>query len=86
MKRWLLPMLMIVSFLFLDMNVLFAQGEFLTNKIDVAVNSYGRIRIYSLPDTLKQVERLSVLVATGPDAVFDYQNDQHPSWKLCSMK
>ncbi len=90
MKRFLLSSIMIISFFILDMKVSFAQGEFFTNKIDVAVNSYGRIRIYNLPDEIKQVERLSALVATGQDAVFDYQNDQdiedstrlvdNPSW------
>ncbi len=80
----------IFFFLLLSPQLLLAQGEFFTDNLDVYVNDYGRIRIYSLPDTIKQLERASLLVATAPDAVFDYYNDQdvedstrlvdNPSW------
>ena len=89
MKRLFQLILLFFLLLFSD-QLLFAQAEFFTDKLDVYVNAYGRIRIYSLPDTLKQLERASLLVATAPDAVFDFYNDQdvedstklidNPSW------
>ena len=75
MKKWLQQLILLVI-LVLSNQSMFAQAEFFTDKMDVYVNAYGRIRIYSLPDTIKQLERASLLVATAPDAVFDYYNDQ----------
>lgn len=43
--------------------------------MNVYVSEYGRVSIFSLPDTIRQLYRASLLVGTGPDAVFDLQND-----------
>lgn len=54
---------------------LFAQVIFSTGQIDVNVNSYGRIRLLTTADQVRHLQRASVLVGTGPNAVWDYQND-----------
>ncbi|MCB0742312.1 MAG: T9SS type A sorting domain-containing protein [Ignavibacteriae bacterium] len=66
-------------FLFLTYsNAIFAQPSFNTGEFAITVNDYGRIRLYT-PDTseagLRQLERMSILVAGAPYQVFDYQND-----------
>jgi hypothetical protein len=54
----------------------YAQAAFNTGEIGVYVGEYGRFQIYT-PDTAGtiQLERLSILVGVGPNAVFDYQLD-----------
>ena len=52
----------------------YSQATFSTGAMDVGVSQYGRIRLYT-PDGTRQLQRASILVATAPDAVFDYQND-----------
>ncbi len=37
--------------------------------------TYGKVSLYTLPDTIRQIYQTTVLVGTGPDAVFDYYND-----------
>lgn len=54
---------------------LFAQAVFSTGQIDVNVNTYGRIRLFTTADQVRHLQRASVLVGVGPDAVWDYQND-----------
>ena len=50
--------------------------EFETGGIAVRVSSYGRIRAYAPAlDNVLQVERLTALVGSGANAVFDYWND-----------
>lgn len=53
----------------------FAQATFSTGQIDVNVNTYGRIRLFTTGDQVRHLQRASVLVGVGPDAVWDYQND-----------
>lgn len=36
---------------------------------------YGRVRVYSDSLTTRQIDRSSLLVASAPNAVFDYTND-----------
>lgn len=76
MKKTLLFVLLLVSLILCFNTKSSAQVDLYLNEINVYINSYGRIQIYTLPDTIKQIERLSVLVASASDAVFDYNNDQ----------
>jgi len=39
------------------------------------VSEYGKIILYSLPDTIEQLDRMSVLVGTGSGTVFDERED-----------
>lgn len=52
----------------------FAQS-FYTGKIGVTLSIYGRVRVFSDSLTTRQIDRSSLLVATAPDAVFDYIKD-----------
>ncbi|HVO72795.1 MAG TPA: T9SS type A sorting domain-containing protein [Ignavibacteriaceae bacterium] len=45
------------------------------NNLNVYVSDYGRVALYSLPDTIRQVWRTSLLVGTGIDDVFDLIQD-----------
>jgi hypothetical protein len=54
---------------------IFAQATFSTGQIDVNVNTYGRIRLFTTSDQVRHLQRASVLVGVGPNAVWDYQND-----------
>jgi hypothetical protein len=76
MKKTLLVVFVIVSFMLVDSVSVYAQAAFNTGELGVIVNSYGRIRIYT-PDTsgVTQLERMTILVGVGPNAVFDYQKD-----------
>ena len=76
MKRLLLVVSAILSFLLVDVGALYAQAAFNVGEFGVTVNSYGRVRIYT-PDTsgIRQLERMTILVGIGPNAVFDYQKD-----------
>lgn len=53
----------------------FAQATFSTGQIDVNVNTYGRIRLFTTGDQVRHLQRASALVGVGPNAVWDYQND-----------
>jgi hypothetical protein len=76
MKKTLLITSAIISLLLVDAVSLYAQAAFNTGELGVTVNSYGRIRIYT-PDTsgVQQLERITILVGTGLNSVFDYQKD-----------
>jgi len=52
----------------------FAQS-FYTGKIGMNLSIYGRVRVYSDSLTTRQIDRSSLLVASAPNAVFDYTND-----------
>jgi len=52
-----------------------AQVDLYIGKLNVYVTEYGRIAIYTMPDTIRQIYRVTTLVGTGEDAVFDYDND-----------
>jgi hypothetical protein len=67
------------NLLFLAVMMLFitgsySQASFNTGALEVYVNQYGRIRLYT-PDGIQQLERASILVGTSPTTVFDYTND-----------
>jgi hypothetical protein len=64
------------ALIFISTVATYAQAAFNTGEFGVYLGSYGRFQIYT-PDTAGtiQIERLSILVGIGPNAVFDYQND-----------
>ena len=70
MKRSLLfIVLMLLAF-----TASYSQATFETGAIGVDVNEYGKIELFNA-DGIYQLWRTSILVGTGPTAVFDYQND-----------
>ena len=77
MKKYLL--ILFVSFLFLVVliNDISAQVTFGTGKMDVRVDAYGAVRIWTTEgtDTVQHINRASVLVAGNPDQVLDYWTD-----------
>ena len=78
MKRMLLFSILAISCLLGLNNVVYSQADIYTGTVDIYVTQYGKIQLYSNPpdyDT-KQIERASILVGTGPNSVFDYNNDQ----------
>src|ERR1035437_1161814 len=75
MKNLLFRVALVFSCLFCFSKVAFSQVDLYLDSINVYVDEYGSIGIYTLPDTIQQISRLSPLVGTGPGAVFDYQND-----------
>jgi hypothetical protein len=56
---------------------MFGQGtvDLYLDEINVYVNKWGKVGIYSLPDTIRQIYQVTPLVGTGSNAVFDYYND-----------
>ena len=68
--------LCVLIILLMSPDVLPQSAAFNTGELGVIVNTYGRVRVYT-PDTsgTRQLQRLSILVGVGPNAVFDYQKD-----------
>ncbi len=67
----------------------FAQVDTYLDSINVYVNAYGKIQIYSLPDTIGQLTRMSPLVGTGSSSVFDDRQDldtQDPTQLIANPK
>jgi len=52
----------------------YSQATFNTGALEVDVNQYGRIRLFT-PDGTRHLQRASILVETSPTTVFDYTND-----------
>jgi len=52
----------------------YSQASFNTGALEVDVNQYGRIRLFT-PDGTRHLQRASILVGTSPTSVFDYTND-----------
>jgi hypothetical protein len=52
----------------------YSQASFNTGAMEVNVNAYGRIRLFT-PNGTRHLQRASILVGTSPTAVFDYYND-----------
>jgi hypothetical protein len=55
--------------------VAFSQVDLYLDSLNVYVTEYGKIELYSLPDTIEQLNRMSVLVGTGSGTVFDERED-----------
>lgn len=71
MKKLLLFVAIVFSCIVGFSTSMFAQVDLYLDNMNVYVTEYGRVAIYDLPDTVRQVYRTSLLVGTGPDAVFD---------------
>ncbi|MSQ46376.1 MAG: T9SS type A sorting domain-containing protein [Ignavibacteria bacterium] len=58
-------------------NIVDAQLIFRSGKLQVRVDNYGAIRIYTTEglDTLQQINRMNVMIAGNTNQVFDYKND-----------
>jgi hypothetical protein len=52
----------------------YSQATFNTGTLQVDVNAYGRIRLFT-PDDTRHLQRASILVGASSTAVFDYPND-----------
>ena len=52
----------------------FSQASFNTGALEVWINQYGRVRLFT-PDGTRHLQRASILVGSAQDAVFDYTND-----------
>jgi hypothetical protein len=75
MKKLLLFCVSIFCF-FISLNQLtYCQVDLYLDEMNFYVSEYGRISIFSMPDTIRQLYRTALLVGTGPDAVFDLQYD-----------
>lgn len=75
MKKLLLRVVFIISCLFCFSETIYSQVDLYLDSINVYVSKYGKIQIYTLPDTITQIVRTSVLVGTGQDAVLDERED-----------
>ncbi|MBI2418763.1 MAG: T9SS type A sorting domain-containing protein [Ignavibacteriales bacterium] len=56
-------------------NTAYSQVDLYLDSINVYVTKYGKLQIYSLPDTTVQLARASVLVGTGIGSVMDERAD-----------
>jgi hypothetical protein len=56
-------------------NTAYSQADLYLDSINVYVNSYSKLSVYSLPDTTTQLARFDIMVGTGIDSVFDERND-----------
>lgn len=78
MKKLFFSSLLVLSLLIMDSNFLYAQATIETGAMGIIVSAYGRFRAYKDSSTgvgTKQMERITLLVGTGANSVFDYQND-----------
>lgn len=77
MRRTLHSLFVIFAFVLIEATSVYGQAIIETGSMGISVNDYGRIRVYtpSYSAGTKQIERISALVGTGQDAVYDYQND-----------
>ena len=77
MKKYLPILFGLFFFLFGLSTELLAQETFGTGTINVRVDAYGAVRIFTTEgtDTVQHINRSSVLVAGNPDEVLDYWND-----------
>jgi hypothetical protein len=75
MKNLLLRGALVLGFLVCFGKVTFSQVDLYLDSINVYVSGYGKIQIYSLPDTIGQLTRMTPLVGTGSTTVFDERED-----------
>lgn len=54
----------------------YSQVDLVFDKYNIYVSTYGRVSIYSVPDTVRQLYRAALLVGTGYDSVFDLTFDK----------
>lgn len=77
MKDYILGLFVSILLLGFLVDTTEAQVTFGTGKMDVRVDDYGAIRIFTTEgtDTVQQINRISLLVAGNADEVMDYWND-----------
>ena len=75
MKNLLLRGALVLSFLVCFGKATFSQVDLYLDSINVYVSQYGKIELYSLPDTIGQLVRMTPLVGTGSTTVFDERED-----------
>ncbi len=76
MKKLLLFGAMIICCIIGSIKPVYSQTvDLFLDDINVYVNKWGSIGIYSLPDTIRQIYQATILVGTGNNTVFDYYND-----------
>jgi hypothetical protein len=75
MKNLLLRGALVFSCFLCFGKVAFPQVDLYLDSLNVYVSEYGKIILYSLPDTIEQLDRMSVLVGTGSGTVFDERED-----------
>lgn len=77
MKKLLLFGSIVLCCVFSPNTSVFAQGlvDLYLDNINVYVAEYGKISIWSLPDTILQITRISPLVGTGSGTVYDARED-----------
>ncbi len=75
MKKTLLIGVVILLNIINSNKPVYAQVDLYLDGINVYVNTWGKISIYSLPDTIRQLYQATILVGTGPNSVYDYYND-----------
>lgn len=66
--------LLLIAVLLLSMATGFSQATFNTGAMQVEIDEYGAIELFSA-DGLYQLDRASLLVGTSATTVFDYKND-----------
>lgn len=54
----------------------YSQVDLVFDKYNIYVSNYGRVSIYSVPDSVRQLYRAALLVGTGYDSVFDLTFDK----------
>ncbi len=74
MKKFLLLGVVVLCIISFNRPV-FSQVDLYLDKINVYVDEYGKIAIYTLPDTIKQISQTTILVGNESGDVFDYYND-----------
>ncbi len=75
MKKLLLWGTLVFGYVFFFTGTAMSQVDLYLNQVNVYFDEYGKISLYTLPDTIQQINRATILVGTGPDSVFDYHND-----------
>ena len=75
MKKMLLRSALVFACFLCFGKVAFSQVDLYLDSIDVYVSQYGKIEIYSLPDTIGQLLRMTPLVGTALGSVFDERAD-----------
>lgn len=75
MKKLLLFVTIVFSCIISSNKPIYGQVDVYLDNLDIYVTTYGRIAIYSLPDTIRQVYKTAILVGTGPTMVSDLEND-----------
>jgi len=75
MKKLLLQGVFLFCCLFAFSETIYSQVDLYLDTLNVYVSKYGKIQIYSMPDTIQQVARISVLVGTGQTTVMDERED-----------